>query len=101
MVVLASCLIGAVIIFFTFVAPSHAAVILAAGAYLATVIIALTGIVSGRKAATRHNDFARLRRDVDSLLAAEDRRLMNGLRVPERERSADNQRYQHPEAPLQ
>jgi hypothetical protein len=89
MIVLASCIIGAVIVFFTFVAPSYAAAILAAGAYLGTVIIALIGIVSRRKAAARHANFAQLRRDVDSLLAAENRRLLNGLRVPEEVRNAN------------
>jgi hypothetical protein len=81
MVVLVSCIIGAVIVFFTFVAPSYAAVILAAGAYLGTVIIALTGIASRRKAAARHAEFA--------LLAAENRRFLSGLRAPTKEQSAD------------
>ena len=89
MVVLVSCIIGAVIVFFTFVAPSYAAVILAAGAYLGTVIIALTGIASRRRAAARHAEFAQLRRDVDTLLAAENRRFLSGLRAPTKEQSAD------------
>jgi hypothetical protein len=89
MIVLVSCIVGAVIVFFSFVAPSYAAAILAAGAYLGTVIIALAGVVSRRKAAARHHDLAQLRRDVDNLLAAENRRLLNGLRVPAEERSAD------------
>ena len=89
MVVLVSCIVGAVIVFSTFVAPSYAAVILAAGAYLGCVIISLMGIVSRRKAAALHADFAQLRRDVDNLLAAENRRFLSGLRAPTKEQSAD------------
>jgi hypothetical protein len=89
MVVLVSCIIGAVIVFLTFVAPSYAAVILAAGVYLGSVIIALTGIVSRRKAPALHADFAQLRRDVDDLLAAENRRFLSGLRGSTEEQSAN------------
>jgi hypothetical protein len=89
MVVLISCVIGAVIAFCTFVAPSYAAVILAAGVYLGCVIISLMGIVSRRKAAALHADFVQLRRDVDNLLAAENRRFLSGLRAPTKEQSAD------------
>jgi hypothetical protein len=89
MVVLISCVIGAVIVFCTFVAPSYAAVILAAGVYLGCVIISLMGIVSRRKAAALHADFVQLRRDVDNLLAAENRRFLSGLRAPTKEQSAD------------
>ena len=89
MVVLVSCIIGAVIVFCTFVAPSYAAVILAAGVYLGSVIVALTGIVSRRKAPALHADFAQLRRDVDNLLAAENRRFLSGLRGSKEEQSAN------------
>jgi hypothetical protein len=88
MFVVVSCIIGAVIVFFTFVAPSYAAVILAAGVYLGSVTIALTSIVSRRNGAARHADFAQLRRDVDNLSAAENRRFLSGLRAPT-EQSAD------------
>ena len=86
--VLVSCVIGAVIVFCVFVAPSYTALAVATGVYLGCVIIALSGIVSGRKAAALHADFARLRRDVDNLLAAEDRRFMSGLRASTEEQSA-------------
>ena len=89
MVVLVSCIIGAVIVFLTFMVPSYAAVILAAAVYLASVIIALTGIVSRRKAPALHADFAQLRRDVDNLLAAENRRFLSGLRGSTEEQSAN------------
>jgi uncharacterized protein YqfA (UPF0365 family) len=85
MLVLVSCIIGAIIVFCTFVAPSYAAVALAAGVYLGCVIIALIGIISRRKAAALHADFAQLRRDVDNLLAAENRRFLSGLRAPTEE----------------
>ena len=88
MVVLVSCITGAVVVFCTFVAPSYAAVILAAGVYLGSVIVALTGIVSRRKAPALHPDFAQLRRDVDNLLAAENRRFLSGLRGSKEEQSA-------------
>ena len=80
MVVLVSCISGAVIVFLTFMVPSYAAVILVAAVYLASVIVALTGIVSRRRAPAPRADFAQLRRDVDNLLAAENRRFLSGLR---------------------
>jgi hypothetical protein len=89
MLVLVSCIIGAIIVFCTFVAPSYAAVALAAGVYLGCVIIALIGIISRRKAAALHADFAQLRRDVDNLLAAENRRFLSGLRAPTEEQSSN------------
>ena len=89
MVVLVSCIVGAVIVFSTFVAPSYASVILATGVYLGCVIISLMGIVSRRKAAALHAEFAQLRRDVDNLLAAENRRFLSGLRAPTKEQSAN------------
>jgi hypothetical protein len=90
MVVLVSCIIGAVIVFFAFEAPSYAAVILAAGVYFGSVMIALTGIVSRRRVPALHADFAQLRRDVDDLLAAENRRFLSGLRVSTEGQSANN-----------
>ena len=88
MVVLVSCIIGAVIVFCTFVAPSYTAVVLAAGVYLGSVIVALTAIVSRRKTPAVHADFVQLRRDVDNLLAAENRRFLSGLRGSKEEQSA-------------
>lgn len=88
MVVLVSCIIGAVIVFCTFVAPSYTAVVLAAGVYLGSVIVALTAIVSRRKTPAVHADFVQLRRDVDDLLAAENRRFLSGLRGSKEEQSA-------------
>jgi Na+/melibiose symporter-like transporter len=89
MVVLISCIIGAVIVFLTFIVPSYAAVILVAAVYLASVIIALTGIVSRRKVPALHADFAQLRQDVNNLLAAENRRFLSGLRGSTEEQSAN------------
>ena len=87
--VLVSCIIGAIIVFCIFVAPSYTALAVATGVYLGCVIIALSGIVSRRKAAALHADFAQLRRDVDNLRAAEDRRFMSGLRASTEEQSAN------------
>jgi hypothetical protein len=89
MVVLVSCIIGAVIVFCTFVAPSYTAVVLAAGVYLGSLIVALTAIVSRRKTPAVHADFVQLRRDVDHLLAAENRRFLSGLRGSKEEQSAN------------
>jgi hypothetical protein len=96
MLVLVGCTVGAITAFCTFVAPNYAAVTLAAGIYLGCVIIALSSIVSRRKAAALNTDFAQLqaqfaqlRRDVDNLLAAEDRRFLSGLRASTEERSAN------------
>jgi hypothetical protein len=89
MVVLVSCIVGAVAVFCTLVAPSYTAVILTTGIYLGSVIVALTGIVSRRKAPAFHADFAQLRRDVDALLAAENRRFLSSLRGSEEKQSAN------------
>jgi hypothetical protein len=87
--VLVSCTIGTIIVFCTFVAPAYAAVALAAGVYLGCIVIALSGVFSRQKAAALHADVTQLRRDVDNLLAAEDRRFMSGLQASADERSAN------------
>jgi hypothetical protein len=100
--VLVSCTIGTIIAFCTFVAPSHAAVTLAAGVYLGCVIIAVSGIFSHRKAADLaqlHANVTQLRRDVDNLLAAEDKRFMSGLRASADERSANISKIPIPKDP--
>jgi outer membrane murein-binding lipoprotein Lpp len=106
MLVLVSCTIGTIIAFCTFVAPSYAAVTLATGVYLGCVIIALSGIFSRRKAAAVHTDFAQLhanvtqlRRDVDNLLAAADRRFMSELRASTEERSPNISNIPMPKDP--
>lgn len=87
--VLVSCIIGAVIVFCIFVAPSYTALAVATGVYLGCMIIAISGIVSRRTAAVLHADFAQLRRDVDNLRAADDRRFMSALRFSREEQSAN------------
>jgi hypothetical protein len=87
--VLVSCIIGAVIVFCVFAAPSYTALAVGTGVYFGCVIIELSCIVSRRKAAALHADFAQLRRDVDNLLAADDRRFMSGLRASTEEQSAN------------
>jgi cyanate permease len=101
MVVLVSCSVGAVAVFCTFVAPSYTAVILTTGVYLGSVIVALTGIVSRRKAPAFHADVAQLRRDVDGLLAAENRRFLGSLRDSEEKQATNISTIRRPDILLQ
>jgi hypothetical protein len=60
-------------------------VTLAAGVYLGSVIIALSGIVARQKARARQAEFARLREDVERLLNDEQRHFLKELRSSEKE----------------
>ena len=83
MVAVLGCILLAVIAFCALVAPSNMAVTLASGAYLGSLIIALAGIVARRKAGALEAiraEFANLRKDVNRLSAAEQRRVLIELR---------------------
>ena len=92
MVAVLGCILLAVTAFCALVAPSNTAVTLASGAYLGSLIIALAGIVARRKAGALEAiraEFASLRKDVERLSAAEQRRVLIELRSsPKGESSA-------------
>ena len=83
--VLLGCLLLTTISFCALVAPANIPVTLAAGVYLGSVIIALSGIVARQKARARQAEFARLREDVERLLNDEQRHFLKGLRSSEKE----------------
>ena len=74
-VILGSALL-ALVAFSVFVAPSNMANTLVAGAYFGSIVFAVSGIVSRRKAKVHRAEFALLREDVKRLLDAEHRRIL-------------------------
>jgi hypothetical protein len=74
--VMLGCTLLALIAFSVFVAPSNVATTLVAGAYFGSIMFAVSGIVSRRKAKAHRAEFALLREDVKRLLDAEHRRIL-------------------------
>jgi hypothetical protein len=74
--VIFGCTLLALIAFSVFVAPSNIATTLVAGAYFGSIMFAVSGIVSRRKAKAHRAEFALLREDVKRLLDAEHRRIL-------------------------
>ena len=92
LIVLLGCILLAVVSFCALVTPSEIAVTLATGAYLGSVIIAVSGLVARRKARIRRAEFARLREDVKHLredakhlLNDQQRRFLTSLKSSEKE----------------
>ena len=74
--VIFGCTLLALIAFSVFVAPSNMATTLVAGAYFGSIIFAVSGIVSCRKAKVHSAEITILREDVKQLLDAEHRRIL-------------------------
>lgn len=70
------CTLLALFAFSVFVAPSNMAATLVAGAYLGSILFAVSGIVSRRKSKKHCAEFAILQKDVKRLLDAEHRRIL-------------------------
>jgi hypothetical protein len=87
--IIVGCLMLSVIAFYFFVAPSNMAVTLAFGFYFGSLIVALSGIAAHRKAKSLHVELARLRNNVNHLLAADERRLLSQLKSSVEGRSVD------------
>ena len=92
LIVLLGCILLAVVSFCALVTPSDIAITLATGAYLGSVIIAVSGLVARRKARIRRAEFARLREDVKHLredakhlLNDQQRRFLTSLKSLEKE----------------
>ena len=87
--IVVGCLMLSVIAFYFFVAPSNMALTLALGVYLGSLIIALSGIAEHRKAKSVQVELARLRKNVNDLLAADERRLLGELKSSIEQRRVD------------
>ncbi len=74
------CAFLAIVALCAFLSPANTTVTLATGAYLGSLAVALLGILLRRKAEAVQAEFARLRSDVDLLMAAEERRFLSELR---------------------
>jgi hypothetical protein len=72
LILVVGCILLAVIAFCAFAAPSNVATTLATGIYLASLVIALSGIVARRKAMVLQAEIASQRLDVNNLLVRED-----------------------------
>ena len=76
------------------------AVTLAFGFYFGSLIVALSGIAAHRKAKSLQVELERLQKNVNSLLAADERRLLHQLKSSLEERRADGPTIPYPEIPL-
>jgi hypothetical protein len=92
LIVLLGCVLLAVVSFCALITPSDIAVTLATGAYLGSMIIAVSGVVARRKAGIRRAEFVRLREDVKHLredvkhlLNDQQRRFLTSLKSSEKE----------------
>jgi hypothetical protein len=81
------CALLAAIAFCALISPSNASAILAAGLYVGSLIVALSGLLARRKAARVQAALASLRLDVDRILSAEESRFLSELRSSSREQN--------------
>ena len=78
--VILSCILLTLIPFCALISPSSIVVTLASGAYLGSLIMALYGIIARRETEALKAEMAALRKDMDRLLVADERRFMDELR---------------------
>jgi hypothetical protein len=88
-IIVMGCLLLSVIAFYVFVAPSNMAVTLAFGAYLGSLITALSGIAAHRKAKSLQVELERLRTNVNDLMATDERRFLSELKSSTEPRRVD------------
>jgi hypothetical protein len=100
LIIVVGCLMLSVIAFYFFVAPSNMAVTLAFGFYFGSLLVALSGIAAHRRAKSFQVELERLQKNVNSLLAADERRLLHQLKSPLEDRSPDGPTIPYPEIPL-
>jgi hypothetical protein len=89
LIIVVGSLIFSLIAFYFFVARSNMAVTLAFGVYLGSLIIALSGIAAHRRAKSFQVQLEKLQRNVNDLLAADERRLLSQLKSPLTEQRAE------------
>jgi hypothetical protein len=87
--IVVGCLMLAVIGFYVFVVPSNIAVTLAFGVYFGSLIIALSGIAAHRKAKSLQVELETLRKNVNDLMVADERRFLSELKSSTEERRTD------------
>jgi hypothetical protein len=88
-IIVVGCLMLAVIGFYVFVVPSNMAVTLAFGVYFGSLIIALSGIAAHRKAKSLQVELETLRKNVNDLMVADERRFLSELKSSTEERRTD------------
>jgi hypothetical protein len=88
-IIVVGCLMLAVIAFYVFVVPSNMAVTLAFGVYFGSLIIALSGIAAHRKAKSLQVELETLRKNVNDLMVADERRFLSELKSSTEERRTD------------
>jgi hypothetical protein len=91
-IIVVGCLMLSVIAFYFFVAPSNMAVTLAFGIYFGSLLVALSGIAAQRKAKSLQIELERLRKNVNGLLAADEKRLLHQLKFSLEERRGEEER---------
>jgi O-antigen ligase len=77
-----ACVLLAAIAFCAIIAPTSIAATLATGAYFGSLIVAVAGMVGRRRTGALQAELANLRRDLNSLLSAEERNYLTKLRSP-------------------
>ncbi len=85
--VILGCTLLTLIAFSVFAAPSNMATTLVAGAYFGSILFAVSGIVSRRRAKVHSAEFALLREDVKWLLDAEQRRILKKVTTSKQSRT--------------
>ncbi len=88
LIVVLGCILLAVIAFCAFVAPANVANTLATGIYLASLVIAVSGIVAPREARVLQAEIASLRLELNQLQVREGNRFMRELTSSTKELSA-------------
>jgi Na+/melibiose symporter-like transporter len=99
-IIVVGCLTLSVIAFYFFVGPSNLAVTLTFVFYFGSLLVALSGIAAHRRAKTFQVELERLKKSVNSLLAADERRLLHQLKSPLEDRSSDAPTIPYPEIHL-
>jgi hypothetical protein len=105
-IIVAGCLMLSVIAFYFFVAPSNMAVTLTFGFYFGSLLVALSGIAGDRRAKSFQVELERLRKNVNGLLAADEKRLLHQLKSSlegprsDEERKPDRPTIPYPEIPV-
>lgn len=74
------CIVLAAVAFCVFASPSNATITLASALYFGSLVVALSGILARRRAATLQAEISTLRSDINRLLDAEETRVLREMR---------------------
>ena len=78
--IVVGCIVLAAVAFCVFASPSNATITLASALYFGSLVVALSGILARRRAATLRAEISTLRSDIDRLLSAEETHLLREMR---------------------